>query len=183
MKWVTFFSQTGSEIVEICKKLKRWPDKICTNKSIKDTDNINQELLEKCFDKIFFLPAKPKIEEYNTSLRGITSNDVITLHGYLRIIPAGICNRYTIYNGHPGDIANYPELKGFNPQEKAFKLQIKDTGSVIHVVTAKVDCGPIVASKQCIINLKSLDKTYNILHKNSTSLWVEFLKEELKINL
>ena len=29
--WITFFSQTGSEIVEISKSLNRWPDVIITN--------------------------------------------------------------------------------------------------------------------------------------------------------
>lgn len=183
MKWVTFFSQTGSEIVEVCKKLKRWPDKICTNKSITDIDTINQELLNNCFDKIFFLPAKPRIEEYSTGLRGVVSADIITLHGYLRIIPSAVCNMYTIYNGHPGDIVNHPELKGFNPQKKAFDLKIRTTGSVIHVVNAKVDDGPIVATKQCKISLTSFDKACESLHKNSISLWVEFLRNEFKIKL
>jgi folate-dependent phosphoribosylglycinamide formyltransferase PurN len=183
MKWVAFFSQTGTEIVEVCNQLQRWPDRLCTNKSIKDIESINKELLERCFDKIFFLPNKPKKEEYTTSLRTITSADVITLHGYLRILPAHICKMYKIYNGHPGDIVNYPELKGFNPQEKAFNLKIKNSGSVIHSVTAEVDGGPVIKSKQCKINLRSLEETYKILHKNSTKLWVEFLKETFKIKV
>ena len=183
MKWVTFFSQTGSEIAEVCSRLNRWPDRICTNKPITEIDSINKVLLEKCFDKILFLPTKPKTEEYSTSLRSICSSDIITLHGYLRIVPQTICNTFTIYNGHPGDIVDYPILAGFNPQEKAFKLGIKDTGSVVHVVTSKVDGGPVVAIKRCKINLKSLDKTYEILHKNSIKLWVEFLQNKFNITV
>jgi folate-dependent phosphoribosylglycinamide formyltransferase PurN len=181
MKWCTFFSQTGTEIVEICTALQRWPDKICTNKSISDIDSINPKLLEACYKNIMFLPNKPKVEEYSTSLRNINLTDIITLHGYLKIIPKYICDRYTIYNGHPGDIVSYPELKGFNPQEKAYKLKIKNTGSVIHKVTSVVDDGPVVEFKPCKIHLKSLDETYKILHANSVSLWVDFLKKTLKI--
>ena len=29
--WIAFFSQTGSEIVEVSKLLGRWPDMIVTN--------------------------------------------------------------------------------------------------------------------------------------------------------
>ena len=32
MKWVAFFSQTGTEIVNISKKINRYPDLIVTNK-------------------------------------------------------------------------------------------------------------------------------------------------------
>lgn len=183
MKWVTFFSQTGSEIADICKKIQRWPDRICTNRSIQDIEFINKDLLENCFDRIYFLPKKPKTTEYMTSLKSISNRDLVTLHGYLRIVPSTVCNMYSMYNGHPGDIVSHPELKGFNPQEKAYKLRIKTTGSVIHSVTSGVDEGPIVMRKPCKINLKSLDDTYSILHKNSVNLWVEFLREVFKIKL
>ena len=181
MKWVAFFSQTGSEIAEISNHLQKWPDVICTNKPVEDIHSINENLLSNCFDKILFLPDRPKLEEYLCCLKDITDKDIITLHGYLRIIPSKMCNSYRIYNGHPGDIVKHPVLKGFNPQEKAFKLKIKDTGSVIHSVTAGVDEGPIVKLKKCKINLKSIEETYKILHTNSVNLWVEFLERTFKI--
>lgn len=182
MKWTAFFSQTGTEIVEIATALNRWPDVVCTNKSIKDIENINPLLLENCFSKIFFLKDRPAVEEYSTALKHVRKQaNIITLNGYLRIIPQSICNQNLIYNGHPGDIVNHPVLKGFNPQEKAFKLKIKNTGSVIHYVTQHVDEGAVVASKKCSIDLKSLDNTYKILHKNSIKLWVEFLSDYLNI--
>jgi folate-dependent phosphoribosylglycinamide formyltransferase PurN len=182
MNWTTFFSQTGTEIVEISTALNRWPDIICTNKSIKDLEQINPILLENCFSKMLFLKDRPTVEEYNTALRYVRKQaNIITLNGYLRIIPQSVCNQNRIYNGHPGDIVNYPILKGYNPQEKAFKLKIKDTGSVIHVVTQHVDEGAVIAAKKCSIDLRSLEKTYNILHKNSIKLWVEFLSDYLNI--
>ena len=184
MHWTTFFSKTGSEIVEISNRLQRWPDVICTNKPLSEIENIHSDLLINCFNKILFLPKSPSLSEYTFVLRASKKKtSIITLHGYLRIIPAIVCEQNLIYNGHPGDIINYPELKGFNPQEKAFKLKIEKSGSVIHKVTAGVDEGPVVAIKTCDINLNSLDKTYQILHANSTSLWVDFLREHLKIIL
>ena len=35
-KWICFFSQTGSEIVEVSKRLKRLPDFIITNNNDKN---------------------------------------------------------------------------------------------------------------------------------------------------
>ena len=184
MHWTAFFSQTGSELCAISTALSRWPDVICTNKSIEEIDSISSKLLDNCFSKILFLPKKPAISEYTTALRDSRKQkSIITLHGYLRIIPAAVCEPNSIYNGHPGDILNHPELKGFNPQEKAFKLKIKRSGSVIHTVTPGVDEGPIVAIKSCNIDLKSLNKTYEILHTNSTKLWVEFLSDYLNIKI
>ena len=175
--WVAFFSQTGSELAEIIKHINKIPTFICTNKNIESIDTIHPYLLERCFKRLIFMPSSPTVEEYKTALKPLNKNknNVITLHGYLRILPETICTKYNIYNGHPGNIEDYPELKGFNPQEKAFKLKIKKSGSVIHKVTSVVDSGEIVKSKKCNINLKSLTNTYEILHKNSIDLWVEFL--------
>lgn len=177
-QWVAFFSQTGSEIAEISEQINKWPDIICTNKSIEQINKINSELLNACFSRIIFLPSRPSQLEYETALSKVQlTNHIITLHGYLRVLPSAICEAYHIYNGHPGDIVAYPELKGFNPQEKAFNSNIKTTGSVIHRVTAGVDEGPVVMRKRCDIDLHSLEKTYKILHNNSIKLWVEFFNK------
>ena len=44
--WIAFFSQTGSEIVDISKSLKRWPDVIVTNERPARLRTINAEILE-----------------------------------------------------------------------------------------------------------------------------------------
>ena len=121
--WKTFFSQSGSEIYEISKSIGRFPDAIITNKNFEEMDKINPNLLEKCFDRFIFLPKKPTVEEYREAIR---SADVITLHGYLRILPPQICGRFKIYNGHPGLITKFPELKGKDPQAKVWFSHAKD---------------------------------------------------------
>lgn len=176
-KWVAFFSQTGSELVEIIKHTGREPDTIITNRSIRSLDQIHPELLQRCFAKIVFIPSKPSITEYKTAIGECSSRDVITLHGYLRVIPKDVCETYKIYNGHPGDIVRYPELKGFNPQEKAFKLKLPRSGCVIHKVTEHVDDGKIVMKSQCNISTESLDEVYSTLHNHSVKLWVEFVNK------
>ncbi len=181
-KWITFFSQTGSEIVEISKYLNRWPDAIIVNRDFEGEPPFNTEILREDLP-VYFIPDRPCTNTYKAVLNDLQadSNTLITLHGYLRILPKDICRDYTIYNGHPGDIELYPELKGFNPQEKAYanKDRMSTAGSVIHLVTEEVDGGAVVARKVCDFDVNSLDEAYSLLHTNSVQLWVEFLENLL----
>lgn len=181
-KWIAFFSQTGSEIVEISKYLNRWPDAVIVNRDFQGEPPFNTDILREDLP-IYFIPDRPTVSMYHTVLQDINVDEdtLITLHGYLRIIPKDICKEYKIYNGHPGDITLYPELKGFNPQEKAFmkRKSMPTAGSVIHTVTEEVDGGQIVGRKVCDFNVDTLDEAYSILHTNSVQLWVEFLENIL----
>ena len=58
-------------------------------------------------------------------------------------MPPGVCDAFEIYNGHPGLITKYPELKGKDPQERSFK-QYETAGAVLHKVTAGVDEGDVI---------------------------------------
>jgi len=180
-KWYALFSQTGSEIYQISKKLGRFPDRIITNKNFDKISTTCNWGLYTEYDKEWeYLPHKPILSDYLIALNNTNKDTIITLHGFLRIIPPEICNSYEIYNGHPGDIIKYPELKGFNPQEKAFKLKLPTSGSVIHKVTPGVDEGPIVAKQEIDIEGLSLDEVYKNLHSNSIELWYNFLCTKLK---
>ena len=107
-------------------------------------------------------------------------NPLITLHGWLRIVPEEIANKYEVYNGHPGLITLYPDLKGKDPQVKAWEARYKTIGSVIHKVTAGVDEGPVIMERAFNLErLLSLDNTFRILHNISTDLWIKFLRERL----
>lgn len=178
-EWNVLFSQTGSEIYQVSKLLGRFPDRIITNRKIQgDFGKVNTNLLDEFKGTWVVLPKKPTVEQYHHALYS-PNHGVTTLHGYLRIIPPEICNYYEIYNGHPGDIETFPELKGFNPQEKAFNLKLPSSGSVIHRVTAGVDEGEIVARNKISIEGKSLNEVYSSLHSNSVELWYNFLKSKL----
>lgn len=190
MKWVAFFSQTGSEIANISKQLKRWPDLIVTNKQ--DNDNINIELLhhyrEGTDDNIIRLPKWPKEMDYLKAADALSysilnddwKEDVfVTLHGYLRILPPDFTRSSNIYNGHPGAIDIYPELKGFNPQKKAWEAKHDRAGCVIHKVTPELDDGPIVANAIIDNNFNTYEELEKALHVESTKLWINFLNERL----
>lgn len=182
--WKTFFSQSGSEIYQISEQLNRYPDIIVTNKKIEDMDKINSHLLEKAFDRIIFAPSKPTVEEYESVIR--THASLITLHGYLRIIPPEICSRYKIYNGHPGLITDYPELKGKDPQKRAWehKPSYPWHGHVIHEVIPEVDAGKVLRTE--VFGCEDIQKDYMVLdsyirtlHSLAIKNWVAFLKDKV----
>jgi len=186
LTWKVFFSQSGSEILEISKKIGRFPDVIITNKNTEEMDKINPELLEKCFDKFIFVPKKPSIEEYKEALK--YRADIITLHGYLRILPPEVCGRFKIYNGHPGLINMFPALKGKDPQAKVWRTypveKYNTHGHVIHEVIPEVDAGRIVSEKKFYsedihAEFHNLDGYIKRLHTLAIENWVDFMRKSL----
>lgn len=177
--WVTLFSQTGTEIYKLSNVLGVHPNAILTNRN--NLDEINKELLgltsfreHKLNETILhFLPQKPTVNDYRNIFKNF-NNPIITLHGYLRIIPKEICEQYEIYNLHPGLIDKYPSLKGYNPQERAFKEGYKLAGCVIHRVTPGVDEGEILMSQGTNIEGCGLNEVYEKLHQTAFDLWKSF---------
>lgn len=169
--WIPFFSQTGNEIAEITELTKIEPLLIVTNKKTCDYDN----RLKK-YNILHF-------SDFNElrKLRNILDDSVVTLHGFLRIIPKELITKH-MFNGHPGLISRYPELKGINPQEKAYDLNYKTSGCVIHKVEQEVDSGQILLEKEVIIENLSLENVYKELKKTSIELWVEFLERSMNEN-
>ncbi len=171
--WITFFSQTGSEIVEISKSLNRWPDVIITNERPTRLRTINAEILEK--DCLITVSNKPTEEEIYDILK-LYDSPVITLHGWLRIMPPSICEKYNIFNGHPGLITEYPELKGKDPQMKALKGKYPVMGCVLHKVTAGVDEGKVIAEERFNAFNITEEEMWIATRDRSLYLWINFLK-------
>ena len=145
MKWAALFSQTGSEICNLSEAIGRWPDKILT-----DTQHpalVDRRILTCESD---FLSRRYRglfpIQKLDYYLSELVGYDLITLHGWLNIVPAKVCEKFTIYNGHPGLINVYPDLKGKDPQQRAFDniANYEQVGSVVHRVVPEVDAGEIV---------------------------------------
>ena len=173
-KWIAFFSQTGAEIADLSENLGRWPDKIVTNKRSKDLRTIDSRIVEKGFIE---LPNKPTPKKYKSVLE---NKSIVTLHGWLRIMPPSICKNYTIINGHPGLITKYPELKGKDPQMRAYQGKYKTIGSVLHNVTKGVDEGEVISEAQYSNDLQlDIDEIFLILRNISLSLWTDYLKKVL----
>ena len=178
--WIAFFSQTGSEIVDISKSLKRWPDVIVTNERPARLRTINAELLEQ--DLLVTTPNKPTEKELLEIIE-YYDNPIITLHGWLRIMPPNICENFYVYNGHPGLITEYPELKGKDPQVRAYegiKLgKYLDAGAVLHRVVAGVDEGRIIAQERFNAFNLELDDLFRILRDRSLYMWCKFLRRNI----
>ena len=171
--WIAFFSQTGSEIVDIARSLKKWPDVIITNERPADLRTINPEILEQ--DLVVTTSNKPSAEEL-LEILAYYNDPIVTLHGWLRIMPANICESFNIFNGHPGLITEYPELKGKDPQIRAFKGKYPIMGCVLHKVTAGVDEGRIIAEERFNAFNITEEDMWKVTRDRSLYLWCQFLK-------
>ncbi len=172
-KWITFFSQTGAEIADLSESIGRWPDLIITNSRPDHLRTIDPRIVEYGYTEV---PNKPTADDLDAILQ---DNAIITLHGWLRILPPVICDKYLIYNGHPGLITKYPELKGKDPQVKAHKLGHEVAGAVIHKVTAGVDEGRIITEEYFNATQLDLDELFRILRDRSLYMWSNLLKQVL----
>lgn len=172
--WIALFSQTGSEIVNISKRLDVVPDIVLTN-------NLNS-VAWSAHIASFNIHHDDHISLMNILRDGFNEPCFITLHGYLRILPDDICSQYEIYNGHPGLITKYPELKGINPQKKvADNLSRYSTiGSVVHEVIPEVDEGRVITQYTLKNDCLSEDDVFNTLKHTSLMAWINFFKEYIK---
>ena len=65
MKWVAFFSQTVSEIVNISKTINRWPDLVVTNKENDETTHVElTQRINQQQTNLVRLPKWPKEMDY-----------------------------------------------------------------------------------------------------------------------
>lgn len=149
MRWVAFYSKSGSEITSLSKQ----PDLIIT-------DNPN--------GKLGTFKAKYLYED-------LREDDIVTLHGWMRIIPKSVCDKFTIYNGHPGLITKFPELKGKDPQIRA--MNYTTIGSVIHRVTDVIDGGEILYSAET--ENKPNTDIFQTLKQTSLTTWEQFIEERI----
>lgn len=172
--WIAFFSQSGSEIKNIAHELGRWPDVIITNKRPEHLREIVPEVAE----RTYFINNNPSLEEYKSCCMW-HDNPIITLHGWLRIMPPEMCEQYEIYNGHPGLITKYPELKGKDPQIRAIEGDYNIAGCVLHKVTEGVDEGEVLLQAEFSLNGLDERESFRIFGNTSLILWMEFLRDKL----
>ena len=162
-KWIALFSQTGSEIKALSKTIGRSPNMVFTN-------NPNKE---QWIDNHPYAYQLSHVQIMDFINEFVEKNSLITLHGYLRIIPHDICEKFDIVNGHPGLITAYPELKGKDPQER-ITPDMEWIGSVCHKVTAGVDEGPVLT--QSMVKNTGGDY-YNVLKETSLRAWRQYFDE------
>lgn len=172
-KWIAFFSHTGNEIYNVSKRIGRFPDRVVTNLAPGDK-SINKELIKRV--DVVYVKDKPAVEDYR---RIIWNDAIITLHGWMRVVPKSICKENIIYNLHPGLISKYPELKGADPQRKVFECEYPEiysrVGCVIHRVIPEVDSGEILIERSVSNTFAGCSSLTSYLHDMATHLWVDFI--------
>lgn len=182
-RWLALFSMSGREICDVSEAIGRYPDMIISD-NMAGTPPVDRRLYKGCSYSYWLnyrkLSREDKLEMYRDHL---SRYDVITLHGWMNIVPAEICNEFEIYNGHPGLITEFPELRGKDPQQRLWDNIDKYPvcGSVVHRVTAEVDCGDVVTfgKTHCMMNCISKKTTYETLRGTSLLAWKEFLGTHL----
>lgn len=174
VSWVAFYSQTGSEIVNLCKRLDIKPKVVVTNNP-KRTSTESYDFFRNNDITITQLPLNPSPDDY---LLTHNSVQIITLNGWLRIIPPFICKSWKgrLFNGHPGLITKFSELKGKDPQQKAFELQMKKVGSVVHEVVEEVDGGKVITFSEIDLIDTKLEDYFSNLKGTSMDAWEKFFK-------
>ena len=179
-KWVAFFSHTGNEIYNISKKIGRFPDRVITNRDPGDKC-INKQLISRV--DVVYVSDRPAVEDYN---RVIWNDSVVTLHGWMRVVPKSVCKDYTIYNLHPGLITKYPELKGADPQKRVYECadpdRFREVGCVIHHVSPVVDSGKVIIERSTRNTFAGVSDLTDKLHTMATELWVDFIELSLGEN-
>lgn len=178
--WIVMFSQTGTEIASVSVGLRVKPDLVITTRS--NLDGVNLWLKKQIEDekiKVVYLSKQTTEDSYINIFKEYT-NPLITMHGFLRIIPPGVCDKYEIYNLHPGLITKYPELKGKDPQIRAIEGRYLTAGCVIHRAIAEVDAGEIVAEHEIEIAKKHPDLIYHNLRTLGIIMWKNFLQSYVK---
>ena len=176
--WIAFFSQTGTEIVDLAESLGRWPDLIVTNQRPAGLRVINKKLKEA--DVLVTVSNRPSVSELEEVI-GYYKDPIVTLHGWLRVMPPSICEKYTIFNGHPGLITEYPELKGKDPQIRAFEGKYPVIGCVLHRVTAGVDEGRVIAEERFNAYNITEEEMWKVTRDRCLYLWIQFLRLTLAL--
>jgi folate-dependent phosphoribosylglycinamide formyltransferase PurN len=176
--WYVFISQTGSEVKSISELCCVKPKMIISNNLGKISKDV-LSWIQKEKITLYSLPSKPLISDYRNIK--IPKDSLITLHGYLRILPKEFCLEYeNIYNGHPALIleTKYPELKGKDPQERTWneKEKYPTVGTVIHKVIPELDAGEIILYNEANNISETKVQHYHLLKNLSLKLWIDFFE-------
>jgi folate-dependent phosphoribosylglycinamide formyltransferase PurN len=172
--WIAFFSQTGSEIYNIASRLDRAPGLIFTNNEDHSTWHPGLRELNSIF-------VVGKHKQLMSTLMELNEKHLVTLHGYLRILPAEVVSQFEVINGHPAPIHLYPELKGKDRQEDLYKYKERydRIGCVIHRAAAEVDTGEILVAIDEPNTLNSIDESYLKIKGLSLKSWEIFFNDYL----
>lgn len=84
--------------------------------------------------------------------------DIICLAGFMSVLSSEFCKRYygKIINIHPSLL---PAYKGLDTHQRAISDKAKWHGCSVHIVTPKIDDGPLLAQKAVAVSAKDTAAT------------------------
>ena len=188
-KWYGLFSHTGKELETLAGMDHDWDvrlDTVITNNLGYKGD------LSKRGVMVLKLASTRDVNWLMKQPMCIEDNSIITLNGYMGIIPSDVLHNLRmrgckIYNIHPAPIQMYPELRGKDPQDRMYegvqRHEYNYIGVVIHEVDEGVDTGKIV---HCILELAdygmSKEEMYGRLRELGTRAWESFFRERMYVD-
>ena len=188
-EWCGLFSHTGKELENLASKAPDWGLRL--NAAITNNMAYDDALTAQGV-RLYKLPTYSDINWLLKQSRSILDNTLITLNGYMGIVPTDVLRNLhlrgcKLYNIHPAPIQFYPELRGKDPQERMYegiqKREYQYIGVVIHEVDAGIDTGKIV---HWVLQLAdpsmTKDELYERLHELGTQAWESFFRERMYEN-
>ena len=185
-EWYGLFSHTGKELETLASKDHDWDVRLGT--VITDNMNYKGNLSTKGVT-LYKLASRTDINWLLKQTQIVEDNSLITLHGYMGVLPADVLRSLRIrgckvYNIHPAPIQLYPELKGKDPQQRLYagvqRREYSYIGVVIHEVDAGIDTGRIVHwVLQFADHGMTEDELYERLHELGTQAWESFFRERM----
>ena len=123
---------------------------------------------------------KTVFEERTLSILKENRIDVICLAGFMRILSENFINTFSkpIMNIHPSLL---PSFRGLNTHERVLKAGCLIHGATIHLITKKLDAGPILG--QTVIKIPDDSTPHELkelLLPQEHLLYTEVLREFLK---
>lgn len=184
-KWYGLFSHTGKELETLV-----FSDEVPLQLEAAITNNIYYDcMLADLGVKLYMMPSYKDINWMLKHPQVIEDNSLITLNGYMGIVPPDVLRNLKlrgckVYNIHPAPIQLYPELRGKDPQKRMYegiqKRKYNYIGVVIHEVDEGVDTGKIVHwVLQMADHVMTKDELYERLHELGTQAWESFFRERM----
>ena len=102
--------------------------------------------------------------------------DLILLVGFMRILSSDFVSSWKgkIMNVHPSLLPKYAGGMNENVHQQVLDAKDKETGCTIHLVTAKVDEGPILVQKKCVVGPEdTVDSLKNRVQKLEGEAFIE----------
>ena len=151
-------STKGTDLQAILDSIKSW--KLDANISIVISNRTGAYILKRAqnhgIPSVFIDHKDRTRKEFDSEMTKILKKnkvDLVLLIGFMRILSSKFCNDWEgrILNVHPSLLPKYAGGMDTNVHEEVLRNKDKETGCTIHFVTNKVDSGPILIQKRCLV--------------------------------